>query len=37
MALMVREAGKTLANAQSDLREAVDHLRYSAAQARLKF
>ena len=37
MALMVREAGKTLANAQSDLREAVDHLRYAAAGARLKF
>ncbi|HEX2448232.1 MAG TPA: bifunctional proline dehydrogenase/L-glutamate gamma-semialdehyde dehydrogenase PutA [Methyloceanibacter sp.] len=37
MALLVREAGKTLANAQSDLREAVDHLRYSAAQARRKF
>ncbi len=37
MALMVREAGKTLSNAQADLREAVDHLRYAAAQARLKF
>ena len=37
MALLVREAGKTLANAQADLREAVDHLRYAAAQARLKF
>jgi RHH-type proline utilization regulon transcriptional repressor/proline dehydrogenase/delta 1-pyrroline-5-carboxylate dehydrogenase len=37
MALMMREAGKTLANAQADLREAVDHLRYAAAQARLKF
>ena len=37
MALLVREAGKTLQNAQSDLREAVDHLRYSAAQARFKF
>ena len=37
MALMVREAGKTLPNAQGDLREAVDHLRYAAAQARLKF
>jgi RHH-type proline utilization regulon transcriptional repressor/proline dehydrogenase/delta 1-pyrroline-5-carboxylate dehydrogenase len=37
MALMVREAGKTLANAQADLCEAVDHLRYAAAQARLKF
>jgi RHH-type proline utilization regulon transcriptional repressor/proline dehydrogenase/delta 1-pyrroline-5-carboxylate dehydrogenase len=37
MALLVREAGKTLGNAQRDLREAVDHLRYSAAQARRKF
>jgi RHH-type proline utilization regulon transcriptional repressor/proline dehydrogenase/delta 1-pyrroline-5-carboxylate dehydrogenase len=37
MALMVREAGKTLVNAQSDLREAVDHLRYSAAEARRSF
>jgi len=37
MALMVREAGKTLPNAQSDLREAVDHLRYAAAEARRKF
>ena len=37
MALMVREAGKTLANAQGDLREAVDHLRYAAAQARRNF
>ena len=37
MALLVREAGKTLPNAQADLREAVDHLRYSAAQARQKF
>lgn len=37
MALMVREAGKTIGNAQADLREAVDHLRYSAAQARRQF
>jgi len=37
MALMVREAGKTLANAQSDLREAVDFLRSYAAEARAKF
>ncbi len=37
MALMVREAGKTLANAQADLREAVDFLRYYAAEARAKF
>ncbi len=37
MALMVREAGKTLANAQNDLREAVDFLRYYAAEARAKF
>ncbi|HEX5932059.1 MAG TPA: bifunctional proline dehydrogenase/L-glutamate gamma-semialdehyde dehydrogenase PutA [Methyloceanibacter sp.] len=37
MALLVREGGKTLADAQSDLREAVDHLRYAGCQARLKF
>jgi RHH-type proline utilization regulon transcriptional repressor/proline dehydrogenase/delta 1-pyrroline-5-carboxylate dehydrogenase len=37
MALLVREAGKTLDNAQSDLREAVDFLRYYAAEARAKF
>ena len=37
LALLVREAGKTLANAQSDLREAVDFLRYYAAEARAKF
>ena len=37
MALMAREAGKTLANAQGDVREAVDHLRYSAAEARRQF
>jgi RHH-type proline utilization regulon transcriptional repressor/proline dehydrogenase/delta 1-pyrroline-5-carboxylate dehydrogenase len=33
----VREAGKTLANAQGDVREAVDHLRYAAAEARRSF
>jgi RHH-type proline utilization regulon transcriptional repressor/proline dehydrogenase/delta 1-pyrroline-5-carboxylate dehydrogenase len=37
MALMVREAGKTLPTAQGDVREAVDHLRYSAAEARRQF
>jgi RHH-type transcriptional regulator, proline utilization regulon repressor / proline dehydrogenase / delta 1-pyrroline-5-carboxylate dehydrogenase len=37
MGLMVQEAGKTLGNAQSDLREAVDHLRYAAAGARRSF
>jgi RHH-type proline utilization regulon transcriptional repressor/proline dehydrogenase/delta 1-pyrroline-5-carboxylate dehydrogenase len=37
MGLLVREAGKTLANAQGDVREAVDHLRYAAAQARSSF
>ena len=37
MGLLVREAGKTLGNAQSDLREAVDFLRYYAAEARRKF
>lgn len=37
MALLIREAGKTLANAQSDLREAVDFLRYYAGQAKKQF
>jgi RHH-type proline utilization regulon transcriptional repressor/proline dehydrogenase/delta 1-pyrroline-5-carboxylate dehydrogenase len=37
MALLVREGGKTLQDSQGDLREAVDHLRYAAAQARLRF
>jgi RHH-type transcriptional regulator, proline utilization regulon repressor / proline dehydrogenase / delta 1-pyrroline-5-carboxylate dehydrogenase len=37
MALMLREAGKTLANAQDDFREAVDHLRYTAAEVRRSF
>ena len=34
LALLVREAGKTLGNAISEVREAVDFLRYYAAQAR---
>ena len=33
LALLVREAGKTLANAAAEIREAVDFLRYYAAQA----
>ena len=37
MALLIREAGKTLDNAQSDLREAVDFLRYYAERAREDF
>ncbi len=37
MALLIREAGKTLDNAQSDLREAVDFLRYYAQEARRSF
>jgi RHH-type proline utilization regulon transcriptional repressor/proline dehydrogenase/delta 1-pyrroline-5-carboxylate dehydrogenase len=37
MAVMVREAGKTLENAQADLREAVDFLRYYAAETRRLF
>ncbi len=37
MAVMVREAGKTLDNAQGDVREAVDFLRYYAAEARRLF
>ena len=36
-ALLIREAGKTLDNAQADLREAVDFLRYYASEARDKF
>ena len=35
--LLVREAGKTLANAVAELREAVDFLRYDAAQLRQGF
>ncbi len=34
LTLAVREAGKTLANAVNEVREAVDFLRYYAAQAR---
>jgi RHH-type transcriptional regulator, proline utilization regulon repressor / proline dehydrogenase / delta 1-pyrroline-5-carboxylate dehydrogenase len=37
LALLIREAGKTLDNAQADLREAVDFLRYYAAMARQDF
>jgi RHH-type transcriptional regulator, proline utilization regulon repressor / proline dehydrogenase / delta 1-pyrroline-5-carboxylate dehydrogenase len=37
MAVIVREAGKTLENAQGDVREAVDFLRYYAGQAREQF
>ncbi len=37
MAVMVREAGKTVEAAQADLREAVDFLRYYAAEARRLF
>ena len=37
MALLIREAGKTLDNAQADLREAVDFLRYYAESARRDF
>ncbi len=36
-ALLIREAGKTLDNAQADLREAVDFMRYYAGEARNKF
>ncbi len=35
--LLMREAGKTLDNAQADWREAVDFLRYYAQRARLEF
>jgi RHH-type transcriptional regulator, proline utilization regulon repressor / proline dehydrogenase / delta 1-pyrroline-5-carboxylate dehydrogenase len=37
LALLIREAGKTLDNALADLREAVDFLRYYAARARADF
>jgi RHH-type proline utilization regulon transcriptional repressor/proline dehydrogenase/delta 1-pyrroline-5-carboxylate dehydrogenase len=37
VALCIREAGKTAANAISDVREAIDFLRYYAAQARADF
>ena len=37
MAAIVREAGKTLENAHGDIREAVDFLRYYAAEARRLF
>ena len=37
MALMVREAGKTLDNALAEVREAADFLRYYAAEARRLF
>ncbi len=33
MAVLIREAGKTLSNAQGDIRESVDFLRYYAVQA----
>ncbi|MEO1160264.1 MAG: bifunctional proline dehydrogenase/L-glutamate gamma-semialdehyde dehydrogenase PutA, partial [Pseudomonadota bacterium] len=36
-ALLIREAGKNLDNAQADLREAVDFLRYYASEARANF
>lgn len=37
LALCIREAGKTLPDAVSELREAVDFLRYYAAEARAHF
>ena len=37
MAVLVREAGKTLEAAQSEVREAVDYLRYYATEARRLF
>ena len=37
LALCVREGGRTLPDSISELREAVDFLRYYAAQARLEF
>ncbi len=37
MALLIREAGKTAANAVAEVREAVDFLRYDARQVREQF
>jgi RHH-type proline utilization regulon transcriptional repressor/proline dehydrogenase/delta 1-pyrroline-5-carboxylate dehydrogenase len=37
MGLLVREAGRTVGNAQNELREAVDLLRYYAREARTRF
>ena len=37
LTLLIREAGKSLDNAQADLREAVDFLRYYAVLARSEF
>ena len=37
MGLLVREAGRTVPNALTELREAVDFLRYYAKEARAKF
>jgi RHH-type proline utilization regulon transcriptional repressor/proline dehydrogenase/delta 1-pyrroline-5-carboxylate dehydrogenase len=37
MAMMIREAGKTLEAAQAEVREAVDYLRYYAIEARRLF
>ena len=37
MALAIREAGKTVADAQAEVREAVDFCRYYAARARAEF
>ncbi len=37
MAVIVREGGRTLPNALSEVREAVDHCRYAAARARADF
>ncbi|HZT52271.1 MAG TPA: bifunctional proline dehydrogenase/L-glutamate gamma-semialdehyde dehydrogenase PutA, partial [Stellaceae bacterium] len=37
LALIVREGGRTLPNALTELREAVDHCRYYAAQLRAEF
>ncbi|MCB1504032.1 MAG: bifunctional proline dehydrogenase/L-glutamate gamma-semialdehyde dehydrogenase PutA [Hyphomicrobiaceae bacterium] len=37
MAVIIRETGKTLANAQAEVREAIDFLNYYASQARTTF
>src|SRR5207302_9652038 len=37
MALIIREGGRTIPDALSEIREAVDHLRYYAVRARADF
>ncbi len=37
IAMIIREGGRTIADALSEVREAIDHCRYSAARARAEF